>query len=146
MPEAIEKTSVEILLVEDSDDDADLMTEALKEGSLAPRITVVRDGVEAMQFLRREGEYSSSPSPHLILLDLHLPRMNGREVLMEIKGDPHLRRIPVVIMTGSESDREIVEAYDLRANCCVRKPADLAAFARAVVTIEDFWMRVARRS
>jgi two-component system, chemotaxis family, response regulator Rcp1 len=136
---------VDILLVEDSDDDADLMAGALREGSLCSRITVVKDGVEAMQVLRREGEHSNTPAPHLILLDLHLPRMNGREVLMEIKGDPKLRRIPVVIMTGTENDHDIVEAYGLHANCCVRKPADLESFSQAVLTIERFWSRVARR-
>jgi CheY-like chemotaxis protein len=99
-----------------------------------------------MELLRREGGHSDSPVPHLILLDLHLPRMNGREVLTEIKRDPELRRIPIVIMTGSESDQEIVEAYELHANCCVRKPADLEAFAEAVETIERFWSRVARRA
>lgn len=146
MPGGIQRNIVEILMVEDSDDDADLMAEALKEGSLETRVSIVKDGVEAMQFLRREGEHSDSPTPHLILLDLHLPRMNGREVLAEIKDDPALRRIPVVIMTGSENDQEILEAYDLHANCCVRKPADLQAFAQAVVTIENFWLRVARRA
>jgi CheY-like chemotaxis protein len=137
---------VEILLVEDSADDADLMVEALKEGNLDSRITVVTDGEEAMRVLRRVGEHSASSTPHLILLGLHLPRMNGREVLMEIKDDPTLRRIPIVIMTESEKEVEISEAYELHANCCVRKPVDLEAFAHAVATIERFWMRVARRA
>jgi chemotaxis family two-component system response regulator Rcp1 len=137
---------VEILLVEDSADDADLMVEALREGSLDSRITVVEDGVEAMQFLRREGAYAESPVPGLILLDLHLPRMNGREVLAEIKRDVDLRRIPVVIMTASENEKEIIEAYGLQANCCVAKPTDLGAFARAVTTIERFWLRVVCRA
>jgi CheY-like chemotaxis protein len=145
MPGANENTVVEILLVEDIEDDADLMVEALKEGRLASRITVVRDGVEAMQFLRREGEHFDSPRPQIIILDLHLPRMNGHEVLADIKKDSNLRRIPIVIITGSENEKDIIDAYDLHANCVVRKPADLEAFAQAVVTIENFWFRVARR-
>lgn len=146
MPAVHDNGLVEILLVEDSADDADLMVEALKEGSLGSRITVVEDGVEAMQFLRREGAYSESPVPGLILLDLHLPRMNGHEVLAEIKRDVDLRRIPVVIMTASENENDFVEAYGLHANCCVQKPTDLGAFARAVATIERFWLRVACRA
>jgi two-component system, chemotaxis family, response regulator Rcp1 len=145
MPGASEKPVVEILIVEDKEDDADLMTDALKDGSLNPRITVVSDGEAAMQYLRRDGQYSQAPTPQLILLDLHLPRMNGREVLTEVKKDARLRRIPIVIMTGSASDEEIVEAYGLHANCCVRKPADLDAFSQAVATIETFWFGVARR-
>jgi CheY-like chemotaxis protein len=134
-------TSVEILLVEDSPADADLMTEALKEGSLNNRITWVENGEEAMAYLRRQGPFARSASPDLILLDLHLPRMNGYEVLAEVKQDDALRRIPIVIMTSSDNEDAIVKAYDLFANCCVSKPADQEQFALAVKKIERFWLQ-----
>jgi CheY-like chemotaxis protein len=145
MPSPSDNTLVRILLVEDSPDDADLMVEALKEGVLDTRITVVEDGVEAVDYLRRQGTYAAAPRPDLILLDLHLPRKNGHEVLEEIKEDPDLRRIPVVVMTCSDNDRDILAAYDLQANCCVCKPADQEQFALAVKKIEHFWLNIARR-
>jgi len=136
---------VEILLVEDSRDDADLMVEALREGTLDPRISVVEDGEEAMLFLRRQGDHADAPAPDLVLLDLHLPRKNGHEVLAELKQDPLLRRIPVVILTATTNEGAIVSAYELHANCCVCKPADQDEFAEAVRRIERFWLTVARR-
>ncbi len=135
---------VEILLVEDSPDDADLMIEALNAGSLSSRITVVEDGEEAIAYLRGCNGQAVSSAPHLILLDLHLPRMNGHEVLAEIKQDVVLRRIPVVIMTSSEKDQDFIKAYDLYANCCVSKPMNQEQFAQTVQKIELFWLRIAR--
>lgn len=144
MPGANPLAPVEILLVEDSPDDPELMADALKEGSLACRITIVEDGEEAMDYLRRLGAYTESPSPHLILLDLHLPRKNGYEVLGEIKQDERLRRIPVVIMTSTTNENAIVSAYELHANCCVNKPLNQEQFALTVQRIETFWLQTAR--
>jgi len=146
MPGAHETIVVEILLVEDSPDDADLMVEALKEGTLRHQVTVVEDGEEALAYLHRQGSYATAPRPDLILLDLHLPRKNGFEVLAEIKEDLVLRRIPVVIMTSSDNEDALLRAYDLHANCCVTKPMDQEQFAAAVKKIEYFWLRVARRT
>jgi len=145
MPGAKLTTPVEILLVEDSPDDADLMVEALKEGTLSPRVTIVEDGVEAMNYLRRLGHFAAVSAPDLILLDLHLPRKNGHEVLAEIKEDLLLRRIPVVILTATDNEKAIVCAYELHANCCVTKPADQEQFAVTVRRIEYFWTNVAQR-
>jgi CheY-like chemotaxis protein len=145
MPRSSDNSAVEILLVEDSRDDADLMVEALKEGTLFHHVTVVENGEEAIDYLRRLGPYVASPAPDLILLDLHMPRKNGHEVLEEIKADAELRRIPVVIMTSSDNDHGILRAYDLHANCCVCKPADQEQFALAVKKIELFWLHIARR-
>lgn len=139
-----EAGTVEILLVEDSPDDADLMVEALKAGLLGSRITIVEDGEEAIAYLRM-GE-GRSAIPDLILLDLHLPRMNGHELLAEIKQDDDLRRIPVVIMTSSEKEQDFIQAYDLHANCCVFKPMNQEQFAEVVRKIELFWLRIARRA
>jgi CheY-like chemotaxis protein len=136
---------VEILLVEDSPGDADLMVEALGESPLAPRVTVVEDGEQAVQYLRRQGPYHGAPRPDLILLDLHLPRKNGHEVLAEIKEDPDLRRIPVVLLTSADNEKAFLIAYDLHVNCCVSKPVDQDEYARAVKKIEHFWLAVARR-
>lgn len=139
MPAVNREPLVEILLVEDSPDDADLMVEALKDGMLAHRVTHIEDGEQAIDHLRR------SPTPDLILLDLHLPRRNGHEVLEEIKNDPRLRRIPVVIMTSSDNEKAILRVYELHANCCVSKPTDQEQFALAVKRIKLFWLTVARR-
>jgi len=136
---------VEILLVEDNPDDADLMVEALDEGDLPVRVTVVEDGEEAVHYLRRRGDHANAIRPHLILLDLHLPRKSGHEVLAEIKQDSDLRLIPVVIMTSFDSEDAIEKAYDLYANCCVRKPVDLDQFGLTVKKIERFWFHVASR-
>lgn len=135
---------VQLLLVEDSPDDADLMTEALQQGGLAVRVTHLEDGEEAVAYLRRQGDHANAPRPDLILLDLHLPRKNGFEVLADIKEDPDLRRIPVLVLTSSDSEKAFVEAYNLHANCCVSKPVDQDEYALTIKKIERFWLSVAR--
>ena len=135
---------IEILLVEDSPDDADLTIDALRDGRVRNRITHVEDGVEAMNFLRRHGKYSEAPRPDLILLDLNLPRKNGREVLAEIKLDQDLRRIPVIIMTSSDDEKDILAAYNLYVNCYVTKPVDLDQFIGVVKSIEHFWFSIVK--
>jgi len=135
---------IEILLVEDSPDDAALTIDALQEGRVQNRITVVEDGVEAMAFLRRQGPYANAPWPDLILLDLNLPRKNGREVLAEVKQDPQLRRIPVVVMTSSDDEKDILAAYNLCVNCYVTKPVDLDQFIGVVKSIEHFWFNIVK--
>jgi len=135
---------IEILLVEDNPDDADLTLDALREGKVRNRVTHLEDGVEAMAFLRRQGSYAAAPRPDLILLDLGLPRKNGREVLAEIKQDPDLRRIPVVIMTSSDDEKDILAAYNLYVNCYVTKPVDLDQFIRVVKSIEQFWFGIVK--
>jgi CheY-like chemotaxis protein len=144
MPNASRGEPIEILLVEDNPDDADLTIDALRDGRVRNRISHVTDGVEAMAFLRREGPYSDAPRPDLILLDLHMPRMNGREVLAEVKQDPNLRRIPVVIMTTSDDEKDITAAYNLHVNCYVTKPVDLEQFIGVVKSIEQFWFSVVK--
>jgi two-component system, chemotaxis family, response regulator Rcp1 len=136
---------VEILLVEDSPGDAELMVEALEESDMSVRVTVVEDGEEAVCYLRRQGRHQNAIRPDLILLDLHLPRKNGHEVLSDIKQDENLRLIPVVLMTAFDTEESISEAYERHVNCCVRKPSDLDQFAQAVKRIETFWLRTVRR-
>ncbi len=133
-------SEIEILLVEDNPGDVELTRQALKDGNIHNRLSVVGDGVEAMAFLRREGQYAGAPRPDLILLDLNLPRMNGREVLAEVRNDANLTTIPVVVLTTSEADQDILKAYTLHANCYITKPVDLEQFLRVVQMIEDFWM------
>ena len=133
---------IEILLVEDNPGDVRLTIEALKEGKLHNHLSVVGDGDEAMALLRREGKYANAPRPDLILLDLNLPRKNGREVLKEIKGDDDLKRIPVVILTTSKAEQDILMAYDLHANCYITKPVDLDRFIEVVKSTESFWLSV----
>ena len=135
---------IEILLVEDSPDDAALTIDALRDGRVQNRVAVVEDGVEAMAYLRRDGPYADVPRPDLILLDLNLPRKNGREVLAEVKQDPDLRRIPVVVMTSSDDEKDILAAYNLYVNCYVTKPVDLDQFIKVVKTIEHFWLSVVK--
>ena len=132
----------EILLVEDNPGDARLAQEALKEGRMTSRLKVVVDGVEAMAFLRREGTYTGSPRPNLILLDLNLPRKDGRQVLAELKADEDLRRIPVVVLTTSQAEQDILRSYDLHANCYITKPVDLDRFISVVRSIEEYWCSV----
>ena len=134
--------SVEILLVEDNPGDVRLTQEALKETKLRNNLNVVWDGEEAMAFLRREGQYADAPRPDLVLLDLNLPKKDGREVLAEMKGDPGLKRIPVVILTTSMAEADVLRMYDLHANCYVTKPVDLDQFIRVVQTIEEFWLTI----
>lgn len=132
----------ELLLVEDNPGDVRLTKEALKDGRFLVNLHVVGDGVSAMEFLRRKGEHLNAPEPHLILLDLNLPKMSGREVLKEIKTDPSLRHIPVIIMTTSKAEQDILKAYDLNANCYIAKPVDLDQFLHIIRSIEDFWLTV----
>ena len=135
---------VEILLVEDNPGDVRLTREALREGKVRNNLHVAPDGVEAIAFLRREGEYAGAVRPDLILLDLNLPRKDGREVLEEIKADRSLRNIPVVVLTSSQAEQDIVRAYDLHANCYVTKPVDLDQFINVVKSIEDFWFTIVK--
>jgi CheY-like chemotaxis protein len=136
--------ALEILLVEDNPGDVRLTREALKEGRLEKNLNVAPDGVEAMSFLRREGDYAGAARPDMILLDLNLPRKSGREVLAEIKGDVELRRIPVVVLSTSGSEEDIIGSYELHANCYVTKPPDFERYLEAVKTIEEFWLCTAR--
>jgi CheY-like chemotaxis protein len=133
---------VEILLVEDSPTDVLLAKEALDSSKIANNLHVASDGVEAMEFLRREGKYLEAPRPGLVLLDLNLPKKDGREVLAEIKVDASLRRIPVVVLTTSKSDIDVLKAYDLHANCYIVKPVNFEKFADVVTLIENFWFVV----
>jgi CheY-like chemotaxis protein len=135
---------IDILLVEDNPGDVRLTIEALKDGKVRNRLNVVQDGVEAMVFLRQEGKYAGAPRPDVILLDLNLPKKDGREVLAEIKADEHLRRIPVVVLTTSSSEQDILKTYDLHANCYITKPVDLEQFIEVVKGIEDFWLTVVK--
>jgi len=134
--------SIEILLVEDNPGDARLTLEGMREAKVKNRMHVVEDGVEAMAFLRREGRYSVAPRPDLILLDLNLPRKDGRAVLAEVKADPDLKRIPVVILTTSRAEEDVLRAYNLHANCYVTKPVDLSQFLKIVALIDEFWVNV----
>ena len=135
---------IEILLVEDSVPDVRLTMEALKEAKVNNRLSVVEDGVEAMAFLRQQGKYAESCRPDLVLLDLNLPRMDGRQVLKEMKADPLLRRIPVVVLTTSQAEEDVLRAYDLHANCYITKPVDFDRFMEVVKAIEGFWLTVVR--
>ena len=137
-------TPIEILLVEDSPSDIDLTREALDDTRVHNNLSVVTDGVEALAFLRREGQYAEAPHPDLILLDLNLPKKDGREVLAEIKSDPNLRRFPVVVLTTSGAEQDIVESYNLHANCYVRKHVDLDAFVEVVRSIDSFWLAIVK--
>src|ERR1700761_2844886 len=134
--------SLNILLIEDSPSDVRLVREALKETPIPVEMTVVRDGVEAMDYLH-QAEQGTISRPDLVLLDLNLPRKNGREVLAEVKGSPALRQIPVVVMTSSRSEEDVQEAYELNANCYITKPADLSEYVKVVRSIEDFWFATA---
>jgi chemotaxis family two-component system response regulator Rcp1 len=135
---------VEILLVEDNPGDVRLTIEALKEGKVSNNVNTVGDGAEAMAFLHQSGNYADAPRPDLILLDLNLPKKDGREVLEEIKEDPELKRIPVVVLTTSQAEQDILKVYDLHANCYITKPVDLEQFMKVVKSIEDFWLTVVR--
>ena len=133
---------IEILLVEDSPADVLITREALSEAKVINTIHVAENGVEALEFLRRQGRFASAPRPDLILLDLNLPRKNGREVLTEIKDDPELRSIPVVVLTTSRAEEDILKSYHLHANCYVIKPVEFDNFAKAVQSIQNFWFSV----
>lgn len=142
MPSDYSGRPVEILLVEDNPGDVRLTREGLREGKIRNHLSVVTDGMEAMAFLRREGKYADAPVPDLILLDLNLPRKDGREVLAEIKADEKLHRIPVVVLTTSSAEQDIVVSYELAANCYVTKPVDFTSFVEVVKSIEDFWFTI----
>lgn len=133
---------MEILLVEDNPGDHRLTQEALREGKVYNNLHWVKDGVEALDFLKRRGAYSESPRPDIILLDLNLPKKDGREVLSEIKGDDELRHIPVVILTTSKAEEDVLRSYDLHANCYVTKPVDLDKFIVVVQSIDRFWLTI----
>ena len=135
---------IDILLVEDNPGDVRLAEEALKESKVHNNMFVVKDGVEAMEFLRRRGKYANVPRPDLILLDLNLPRKSGREVLAEVKTDDSLKRIPVVVLTVSRDEQDILRAYDLHANCYITKPIDFEQFIKITKTIEEFWLTIVR--
>jgi len=135
---------VEILLVEDNEGDARLAQEALRDSKIINNVSVVEDGVEAMAFLHKRGKYANSSRPDLVLLDLNLPKKDGREVLAEIKADDDLKRIPVVILTTSKAEEDIIRSYDLHANCYITKPIDLTQFMKVVKSIEDFWLTVVK--
>jgi two-component system, chemotaxis family, response regulator Rcp1 len=136
--------AIDILLVEDSAGDIRLTQEALKEGGLPHRLHVVRDGVDALSFLRREDDFGAAPRPGIVLLDLNLPRLDGHQVLRTMKGDEHLRRLPVIVLSTSAADDDVVRAYDQHAACYIVKPTDFGRFMDVVKTIEDFWLSVVR--
>ena len=133
---------IEILLVEDSPSDTELTLEALRDFTVSNHVSIVEDGVQAMQFLRRQGAYAQAPRPDLIMLDLNLPRKDGREVLAEIKGDDNLKTIPIVVLTTSRAEQDILRAYQLNANCYINKPVDFNQFLEVVRSIESFWLVV----
>jgi len=135
---------IEILLVEDNAGDVDLAREALEGGKLRNSLHVVGDGEAAMDFLRQQGKYVHAPQPDLVLLDLNLPKKDGRAVLAEIKEDENLKHIPVVILTTSQSEEDILRSYNLHANCFIAKPIDLHQFIRVVQAIEDFWFTIVK--
>ena len=135
---------VDILLVEDSPGDVRLTLEALADAKISNNISVASDGVEALEFLRKEGEHSEATRPDLILLDLNMPRMDGRELLSIIKADDSLRTIPVVVLTTSQSEADILKSYDLQANCYITKPVDLDQFMAVVNSIQEFWLSIVK--
>lgn len=136
--------TINVLMVEDNPDDVDLTFEILKEAKLVVNLSVVTNGVDALDFLAREGQFAKASRPDLILLDLNLPKKDGREVLAEVKSHPDWRRIPVVVLTTSQADEDINKAYDLHANCYIQKPLDLLQFTKVVQCIEDFWFTIVK--
>lgn len=137
---AAEARLVEILLVEDSPSDTELTIEALREAKVRNHLSLVEDGVQALQFLRHEGRFAGAPRPDLIMLDLNLPRKDGREVLAEIKSDADLKTIPIVVLTTSRAEQDVLRAYQLSANCYITKPVDFEQFLNVVRSIESFWL------
>ena len=137
-------TPIEVLLVEDDPGDVLMTQEAFEEHKVRNRLTVVSDGAEALSYLRREGQYADAVRPDLILLDLNLPRRDGRQVLAEVKGDPELRRIPIVVLTTSEAEEDILRSYDLHANAYVTKPVDFDRFVAVIQQIDEFFISVVR--
>lgn len=139
-----ERTEIHVLLVEDDPGDVLMTREAFEENKVANNLSVVSDGEAAMAFLRKQGEYADAPTPDLVLLDLNLPRMDGREVLAAMKGDEELRRIPVVVLTTSEAEEDVLRSYSLHANAYVTKPVDFERFIQVVRKIDDFFVQVVR--
>ena len=135
---------IEILLVEDDIGDVELTREALVDSKITVNLHVVQDGVEAMDYLRQAGDFASAVAPDLVLLDLNLPRKDGREVLQDIKGDPTLRKIPVIVLTTSDTEEDIVRSYNLGVNCYVQKPVGMEEFIRIVRVMEDFWFTIVK--
>jgi chemotaxis family two-component system response regulator Rcp1 len=135
---------VDILLVEDNPGDVRLTKEALRDAKVCNKIFVAKDGVEAMEFLRKEGSFADMPMPDIILLDLNLPRKDGREVLAEIKRDPKLKHIPVAILTSSKADEDILKAYNFHANCYITKPVDINGFVHIMHSLEEFWFTIVK--
>jgi CheY-like chemotaxis protein len=144
MVEKIMGKPIEILLVEDNRGDVDLARDALEDCKVRNALHVVEDGEEAMTFLRQRGKHKDATRPDLVLLDLNLPKKDGREVLAEIKSDPDLMRIPVVILTISKDEEDILKTYNLHANCFITKPIDLSQFVKVVKAIEDFWLTIVK--
>jgi chemotaxis family two-component system response regulator Rcp1 len=142
--EDVQVQPAEILLVEDNPGDVRLVQEALRESKIINQLHAVSDGKEALAFLRRQGSYANARRPDLILLDLNLPRKDGREVLSEIKADPDLRRIPVVIVTSSKAEDDVLKSYNHHANCYITKPLDLEKFIEVVKAIQDFWISIVK--
>ncbi len=135
---------ISVLLVDDNHDDVELTLSALRKTKLANNVTVIGDGIEAMKYLRKEGEYASVHEPSLVLLDLNMPKKDGREVLMEMKADDRLRKIPVVILTTSEAEEDITKSYEMHANCYISKPVDLKQLVKIVQSLEDFWLGIVK--
>jgi CheY-like chemotaxis protein len=135
---------IDILLVEDTLSDVRLVQEVLKDVKLRNTLYVVNDGVEAMEFLRKQGKYSTVPRPDIVLLDLNMPRMSGREVLKEVKEDEDLKRIPIIVMTVSTAEADILKSYNLHANCYLTKPVDMNEFVKMVKTLQDFWFTIVK--
>ena len=135
---------IQILLVEDNPGDVRLTREALRGAKVANDLRVVGDGEEAIEYLRRQGRYVDAPRPDIVLLDLNLPRLDGRDVLMDIKGDPELASIPIIVLTSSSAERDIQSAYQLHANCYISKPVNFTEFIEAVRSLEGFWLRIVR--
>jgi two-component system, chemotaxis family, response regulator Rcp1 len=135
---------IEILLVEDSPSDTDLTVAALEGAKITNRLSIVEDGIQAMEFLRRQGAYAKAARPDLILLDLNMPRKDGRAVLAEIKSDPALQHIPVVVLTTSQAEKDVLQSYTLHANCYIVKPVDFQQFLDVVKAIEHFWLTVVK--
>lgn len=136
--------TIEVLLVEDNPADADLTREALENSKLVLNLSVIVDGEQCLAYLRRAGEFSNATRPDLIMLDLNLPRVSGREVLAEVKKDVSLRTIPVVVLTSSEAEADVVQSYNLGANCYIAKPVDLSSFLSIVKSINEFWFTVVK--
>ncbi|MFC5997287.1 response regulator [Quadrisphaera sp. GCM10027208] len=139
-----ETRPIDVLLVEDDPGDVLMTREAFEDNKVANNLYVVNDGVMAMEFLRKEGQYADAPTPDLVLLDLNLPRMDGREVLAALKEDPELRRIPVVVLTTSEAEEDVLRSYSLHANAYVTKPVDFSRFIEVVRQIDEFFVTVVR--